>query len=166
METKISKKVAVESFIDLYDLHSQLFINVIKDLSDKDANNRLNTKANHPSWLAGSLVQARFEFAQLLGADVWSTYYDLFQNHKGIQEGITYPSLSDYKMDWERITPVLKELLLDVSEEKLEEVIEMEEMKFSVYDMVTMLIHREPYCIGQIALYRRLLGYEAMKYPF
>ena len=32
------------------------------------------------------------------------------------------------------------------------------------YDLVTFIIYREANCIGQIALWRRLLGYEAMKY--
>lgn len=166
METKINKKEAVEAFMDLYDLHSQLFLNVIAGISDKDANNRLNTKANHPSWLAGSLVHERYDMANVLGTKIQSTHNDLFNNHKGIQDGVVYPVLNEYRKDWERITPVLKELLLNVNEEKLEQVFEMEGMKFSVFDMVTMLIHREPYCIGQIALYRRLLGYEPMKYPF
>jgi len=166
METKLIKKDAIDSFMDLYDLHSQLFINVIKDISDKDANNRLNTKANHPSWLAGSLVHERFDLANTLGTNVQSTYDDLFNNHKGIQDGVLYPVLNDYKSDWEKITPILKEALLNVSEEKLEQNFEMGNMKFTVFDMITMLIHREPYCIGQIALYRRLLGYDPMKYPF
>lgn len=166
METKEMKKTSVDSFIGLYDLHSQLFINVINGISDKDANNRLNTKANHPSWLAGSLVHERYEMANLLGNNLQSTHNDLFKDFQGIKDGVVYPVLNEYKSDWEKITPILKEALLEVSEEKLEEVIEMPGMKFTVFDMVTMLIHREPYCIGQIALYRRLLGYEAMKYPF
>ncbi|HYG41157.1 MAG TPA: DinB family protein [Cytophagales bacterium] len=166
METKEMKKTSVDSFIGLYDLHSQLFINVINGISEKDANNRLNTKANHPSWLAGSLVHERYEMANMLGTNLQSTHNDLFKNFQGIKDGVVYPVLNEYKSDWEKITPILKEALLGVSEEKLEEVIEMPGMKFTVFDMVTMLIHREPYCIGQIALYRRLLGYEAMKYPF
>jgi len=166
METKVVKKDAIDSFMDLYDLHSQLFINVIDGISDKDANNRLNTKANHPSWLAGSLVQERFDLANTLGASVKSTYDDLFKNHKGIQDGVVYPVLYNYKSDWKKITPILKDAMLNVSEEKLEESFEMGSMKFTTFDMISMLIHREPYCIGQIALYRRLLGYDAMKYPF
>jgi hypothetical protein len=167
METKVIKKDAVDSFLDLYDLHTQLFRNVIKDISDKDANNRLNTKANHPSWLAGSLVQERFDLAGMLGSNsLQSTHHDLFKNHQGIQDGVLYPVLNDYLQDWNKISPILKDALLDVPEEKLEQVFEMPGMKFTVFDMITMLIHREPYCIGQIALYRRLLGYEAMKYPF
>jgi hypothetical protein len=167
METKVIKKVAVDSFMDLYNLHTQLFRNVIKDISDKDANNRLNTKANHPSWLAGNLVQERFDLANLLGSTKLQPTFDhLFNNHQGIKDGIVYPVLSEYLADWDMVTPVLKEALLNVNEEKLEEVLEMGDMKFTVFDVITMLIHREPYCIGQIALYRRLLGYEAMKYPF
>ena len=69
-----------------------------------------------------------------------------------------------YKKDWDRITPVLREALGNVTEEKLNENFEMGEEKMTVFDLVTFLAHREAYCIGQIALYRRLLGYEAMKY--
>ena len=36
--------------------------------------------------------------------------------------------------------------------------------KYSWYEMIYFTIDRESYCIGQLALFRRLLGYEAMKY--
>jgi len=32
------------------------------------------------------------------------------------------------------------------------------------YDLISFLTYREANCIGQIALWRRILGYEAMKY--
>jgi hypothetical protein len=32
------------------------------------------------------------------------------------------------------------------------------------FDLIAFIIYREANCIGQIALWRRLLGYEAMKY--
>jgi hypothetical protein len=90
--------------------------------------------------------------------------HELFRDHKGIQDDVTYPSLESYKQDWNRITPVLREKLANVSDEKLKEKIEMGDETMTVFDMVTFHAHREAYCIGQIALYRRLLGYAAMKY--
>ena len=35
---------------------------------------------------------------------------------------------------------------------------------YTLFDSITFSTDRESYCIGQIALYRRLLGYDAMKY--
>ena len=61
METIQSKDNRVSSLIYLYDMHSGFFTNVLDGISDKDAYNRLDTKANHVAWLAGSLVQQRFE---------------------------------------------------------------------------------------------------------
>jgi hypothetical protein len=36
---------------------------------------------------------------------------------------------------------------------------------YTFFDTTVFCIDRESYCIGQIGLFRRLLGYEAMKYP-
>jgi hypothetical protein len=53
---------------------------------------------------------------------------------------------------------------MNVSDEKLDSDFEMPEMKFPWFDMITFMLYREANIIGQIALWRRLLGYEAMKY--
>ena len=52
METK-TVSTRIEPLLFLYDTHTDLFPNVIDGISDKDAHNRLNTKANHVAWLAG-----------------------------------------------------------------------------------------------------------------
>ena len=44
------------SFLVLYDMHSTYFHSVLEGIKDEDRHNRLNTKANHIAWLAGSLV--------------------------------------------------------------------------------------------------------------
>ena len=157
------------SLIVLYDMHTTYFANVIVDISDKDSHNRLNTKANHIAWLTGSLVEQRYEIANMLGSDPDSyreqAVHDLFKDNKGIQDNITYPSLAEFKKDWETISPILRDALINISEEKLDESFEMMPgMKMTYYDLVTFIIYREANIIGQIALWRRLLGYEAMKY--
>jgi hypothetical protein len=37
-------------------------------------------------------------------------------------------------------------------------------MKFSVYEMASFQTYREANCIGQIALWRRLLNYDPINY--
>ena len=166
METTIAKKTSIDVLSSLYDLHTKLFYNVIVGISDKDANNRLGTKANHIAWIAGSLVQGRYALANVLGIDKKQTSDKLFENFKGIQDNVTYPPLAEFKKDWENITPVLKDLLVNLSEDQLNgpDPLNMPGGDFTLFDSLTFCIDRESYCIGQIGLYRRLLGYEAMKY--
>lgn len=153
------------SLLVLYDMHTAYFANVIAGISDKDAHNRLNTKANHIAWLTGSLVEQRYEIANALGHNGKQSAYELFKENKGIQDGVTYPPLATFKKDWENISPVLKNALGAVSDEKLDESFEMMPgFKMTYYELITFIIYREANIIGQLALWRRLLGYEAMKY--
>ena len=155
----------MHSLVILYDMHTTFFTSALEGITDEDAHNRLNTKANHIAWLTGSLVQQRHELANALGIDKNQQAEDLFKDNKGIQDGITYPSLSVFKEDWSSISPLLREALLTVNTEKLDSSFEMMPgMSMTYYDLITFIIYREANCIGQIALWRRLLGHEAMKY--
>jgi hypothetical protein len=164
METKtISNRMY--PLIVLYDMHTKFFLKAIEGISDKDAHNRLNTKANHIAWLTGSLVQERYEMAGLLGATgLKQSANELFKDRKGIQDNVTYPPLAEFKKDWETISPVLRNALVNVGDEKLDSKFEMPEMAMPYFDLITFITYREANCIGQIALWRRLLGYDAIKY--
>ena len=152
------------ALVTLYDWHTQFYLNAIDGISDEDALKRLDTKANHVAWIAGSALEERFEVAKLLGIEIEPSSHEFFANHKGIQEGVTYPSLTSYKADWEKISPLLREKLLTVTDEYLDKVIEYPEMSFPVYEMISFNTYREANCIGQIALWRRLLNYPPIKY--
>lgn len=146
METKtVSSRM--QSLIVLFDMHTTYFSRVIEGISDEDAHNRLNTKANHVAWLVGSLVQERYELANDLGQEtLQQSANELFKDHQGIKDGVSYPSLS-------------------VSDEKLNSTFEMMPgMTMTYYDLITFITYREANCIGQMALWRRLLGYDPMKY--
>ncbi|RZK92296.1 MAG: DinB family protein [Pedobacter sp.] len=153
-------------FLALYDMHTPFYHSVLEGINEEDAINRLNTKANHISWLAGSLLQERYELANLLGVDLKSSANELFKHHQGIKEEYQYPTLSAYKEDWNTISPILREKLFTVTDEELDKVIDfpVEQMSFPLFEMVSFNTYREANCIGQIALWRRLLGYDAMKY--
>jgi len=152
------------SLLVLYDMHTDFFARALDGISDSDSHNRLNTKANHIAWLTGSLVQQRYDMANGLGGDHHHAAGELFKDNKGIQDGITYPSLDEFKKDWNVISPLFRELLMTVTDEKLDSDFEMPDMKFPWFDMITFMLYREANIIGQIALWRRLLGYEGMKY--
>ena len=164
METKtVSNRMF--SIVVLYDMQTTFFANAIEGLSDEDRHKRLNTKANHVAWLTGSLVEQRYEIANILGADLKQSAHELFKDNKGIQDDVVYPSLTEFKKDWENITPVLREALISADDKKLDESFEMMPgMSMTYYDLITFCTYREANCIGQIALWRRLLGYPGMKY--
>lgn len=166
METITYNKSALHTLLMSYDLHSRLFENVIEGISDKDAQNRLNTKANHIAWIAGSLVHERFELANVLDIEKKQTSNKLFEDHKGIQDNVPYPSLQEFKKDWKDITPILRNALVNISNEQLENTdpYQMPGEHLTLFDAMVFIIDRESYCIGQIGLYRRLFGYEPMKY--
>ncbi len=166
METKTATKSSTEVLLNLYDFHTKLFYNVLSDLSDKDANNRLGTKANHIAWIAGSLVQGRYTLASFVGINKKQTADKLFEDNKGIQDSAAYPPLAEYKKDWENISGDLKDAMTNLSEEQWNapDPFKMPGGNYTMFDSFIFCTDRESYCIGQIALYRRLLGYEAMKY--
>lgn len=155
----------IKPLLFLFDIHTKLFPNAIEGISGKDSVNRMGTKANHVAWLAGSLVHQRFDIANLLGSEMKDTANELFKDFKGLQENADYPSLDTYIKDWEKISPPLKELLESVTDKKLESIYDMGEMKVTHFDMIGWSVHREAYLIGQLGLWRRLMGYDAMKYP-
>jgi hypothetical protein len=164
METIKVKDSRVYSLVALYDLHTGFFSKAIDGISDDDAHNRLNTKANHIAWLTGSLVEQRYEMGRHLGIEKKQAGNEFFKDNKGIQNGTRYPALADFTKDWDAINAELRNAFVNTSAEQFDKSIDMGGMKMTLYELVTFIIYREANIIGQIALWRRLLGYEAMKY--
>ena len=166
METVTPQKMSMPVLINMYDWHTKLFKNVVDGISDKDAQNRMNTKANHIAWIAGSLVNGRYALGKFMQVDLQPASYELFKDYKGIQDNISYPSINEFKIEWDMITPLLKNAMNNLSEEQLSgpDPFKMPGGPYTFLDTIVACIDRESYCIGQIGLYRRLLGYEAMKY--
>jgi hypothetical protein len=59
---------------------------------------------------------------------------------------------------------LLQEALNKASDAQLNEPFEMPGMKISMFEMISFSTYRDANCIGQIALWRRLLGYAGMNY--
>jgi hypothetical protein len=126
--------------------------------------NRLNSPANHPAWLAGSLVHQRFQMASETGSGLKQRGGELFQNNQGIQDGVKYPTIAAYLEDWRRITPEARNALVIIDDQKLDSDFQMGGMKMTYNELISFSIYREANIIGQLALWRRLLGYPALKY--
>ncbi|PWS28628.1 hypothetical protein DHW03_01895 [Pedobacter yonginense] len=163
METK-PKSSRLYGILVLFDMHSDFLIRALDGIQEEDAQKRLDTKANHIAWITGSVVQGRYFLAQSFGIALSSVTDQLFSNNKGIVDDARYPSLSQLKEDWQKITPLLKEALIQATDEKLDEAFEMPGMDITLFDMISFSTYREANCIGQIALWRRLLGYAGMNY--
>ncbi len=163
METQTAS-TRTKGLLTLFDYHTGFFAKALEGISVEDMHNRLNTQANHPAWLAGSLVNQRFLMASETSTGFKQTGEELFKNHKGIQDGIKYPTAAEYLKDWEKITPEARKALVEIDDKKLDSEFDMGGMKMSYYDLISFNIYREASIIGQLALWRRLLGYPAIKY--
>lgn len=162
--TTQTASVRTSALLTLFDYQTGFFPKVLEGLSDDDMHNRLNTAANHPAWLAGSLVNQRFMMASETGSGLQQTGGELFKNNQGIQDGVRYPSVENCLADWNRITPEAREALVKIDDEKLDSDFDMGGMTMTYYEMICFSIYREASIIGQLALWRRLLGRPAMRY--
>ncbi len=153
-----------QGLLTLFDMQTTFFERAIEGISEEDFKNRLNTKANHIAWLTGALVQQRFSMTSETHPELKQTGGELFKDNKGIQDDATYPSAAEYLKDWKMISPLGREVLVNIDDAKLDSIIDMGFMKMSYYDLITFSIYREASMIGQIALWRRLMDYPAMRY--
>ncbi|RYG02042.1 MAG: DinB family protein [Chitinophagaceae bacterium] len=163
MATKTTS-TRTEGLLTMFDLQTGLLARALDGISPEDLYNRLGTKANHIAWLAGSLVNQRFSMVQETNPEMKQTGSELFDNNKGIQDDAKYPTKDEYLADWNRISPLSQKVLIDIDDAKLDSEIDMGGMKMSYYDLITFSLYREASIIGQIALWRRLLNYPALKY--
>lgn len=153
-----------QGLLALFDLQTGFLARALDGISETDMHNRLGTEANHMAWLAGSLVAQRFEMASETKHDVKQTGAELFADNKGIQADAKYPSNDDYLKDWSAITPHARKGIQQMDDAKLDSVLDMGGWKMTWHEMVTFTLYREASIIGQLALWRRLLGYPALKY--
>ncbi|WPU94333.1 DinB family protein [Mucilaginibacter sabulilitoris] len=163
METKTASR-RTEGLLTLFDMQTTFFARAIEGISAEDTYNRLNTKANHIAWLTGSLVQQRYNMTTETRPELKQTGDELFKDNKGIQDDAKYPTSAEYLKDWEKISPVAREVLLNMDDEKLDSEIDMGFMKMTYYELLSFTIYREASIIGQLALWRRLLNYPALRY--
>ncbi|MFC3559365.1 DinB family protein [Pedobacter jamesrossensis] len=163
MKTKpISDKLY--GLVVLYEMHTDFLLKALAAIDEKDAKKRMDTKANHIAWITGSVVYGRYHLAKSFDIDLLSSTGELFKDNQGIIDDANYPSIEEFTKDWQKISEPLLQALLNATDKKLDEPYEMPGMKMTLFDMISFGTYREANCIGQIALWRRLLGYPGMNY--
>jgi hypothetical protein len=163
METKTASS-RMQGLLTLFDMQTTFFARAIEGISEENMHNRINTKANHMAWLTGSLIAQRYYIIKESHPELKQNGADLFEDNKGIQDGARYPSNADYLKDWGKVSPIAREVLVAATDEKLDGEIDMGFMKMSYYELISFTIYREASIIGQLALWRRLLDYPALRY--
>jgi hypothetical protein len=158
-----TESTRTQGLLALFDLQTPFFQRALEGISEEDTYNRLNTQANHIAWLAGSLVHQRYNMVSETNPGMQQIGYELFKDHQGIQDA-KYPTISEYIKDWNTISPIAREALVAISDEKLDSYFDMGFMKMTYFELISFTIYREASIIGQLALWRRLLGYPALKY--
>ncbi|TDX87271.1 DinB family protein [Epilithonimonas xixisoli] len=168
MDQPNSKKLDI--IIPAFRAHSQTFMMVLDGISEEDAKKRIDGKTNHIIWMVGNFLDMRYALGNVLGLDAKNPHSDLFFQGKALDESFSYPSLEELKANFHQISPLVYQKLLDATDEDLDQDFPMgmgvDFFKENTLNFVGMCISREDYISGQIALMRKILGYNAMKYDF
>ena len=164
------KSQKLDIIIPAFRGHSQSFLMVLESISEEDALKRIERRTNHIIWMVGNFLDMRYAMGNVLGLTEEFQYKDFFFQGKALDESLAYPSLQDLIKDFHRISPLVYQRLLQVTDEELNKAFPMgmniEFFPEDVLNFVGMCIGREDYLCGQMGLMRRILGYDAMKYDF
>jgi uncharacterized damage-inducible protein DinB len=157
-----------------YDLHDVLFNNVIAGISDAESNTPIADRTNSAKWLAGHLLWANANFANIGGIKIDVKWRDHFHTREGGgPEDLNappspLPTLQEIKDKWSQDSPVLRKALENLPEQALDTVIEINH-PIAPFDntlggLWAFINHHQAYHIGQIGIIRRALGKPAMSY--
>ena len=168
MDKPKSKKLEV--IIPAFRSHSQTFVMVLEGISEEDAKKRIEGKTNHIIWMVGNFINMRYNLGWVLGLKEEDPFSDLFFQGKALDESFNYPTLEQLKESFHKISPLVYQKLLEATDEDLDKDFPMgmgiDFFQENVLNFTGMCISREDYLSGQIALMRKILGYDAMKYNF
>jgi hypothetical protein len=157
-----------------YDLHDVLFNNVIDGISDEEANFSLKDPTNSVKWLAGHLLWANANFANIGRTKIEVKWRDHFYTKEGgSSEDFNappsqLPTLQEIRNKWNEDSAVLRKGLAGLPELALNTIIDI---KHPIYPfdntlggLWAFINHHQAYHIGQIGILRRALGKPAMSY--
>ncbi|HAS47201.1 MAG TPA: hypothetical protein DCS93_42355 [Microscillaceae bacterium] len=165
METQIDKATDI-TIVNQYKLHAHLFNNVLVDITDEDAHQRMSDTTNSFAWIAGHILWTQYSLANLLGITSENPYQEQFASGKKFDAQADYGSLEKMKADWNVLVPKITESMEQMSIEKLNAPspfpIPYEEQ--TIRGLLGFQMHHLGYEIGQLGLYRRFLNKAAMSY--
>jgi hypothetical protein len=150
----------------IFKLNERLFINTLKDVSEDQAQERIIGHVNPVNWIAAHTVWARYNALAFLGAPANNPYNDLFENFRGYDPSLKYPSLSEIKDEWKKVSRLLDNALALVTEEHLasDAPIKNPTGDFTNGGTIAFFAQHESYDVGQLGLLKKFFTKEAMSY--
>ena len=150
----------------IFNLNSDLFLNVTEEITDEMAMIRPDKQINNVIYISAHLLDARYYISNLLNLEVANPFKEIFEKVKKVEQSVQLPGLTRIRRTWKELSPQLSNQLAEVSEEVLHR---KAPFKFPVADSTilgatTFLISHESYHIGQLGLLRKYLGLSGMKY--
>lgn len=162
---EVSKNLDVQVLKSQYDLHARLFSKNLADISDKEANQRINN-SNSLTWIVGHTLDIQYNLAALLGLEVENKYAEQFAFGKPFDPNADYPSLSKMIADWDALSLQISAAFEKLKEEQLNASspfpLPMSEQTFR--GLFAFQMHHLAYEFGQIGLYRKYLGKKPFSY--
>jgi hypothetical protein len=165
---------AKKVLLDQFDLHNLLYNNVIADISDAESNKCVADPMNGVKWLAGHLLWAQHNLANIAGVKLDLPWRDHFHTKQGgSPEDFNapkseLPTLQQVKDKWNEFALLIRTGLENLPDEALNTVIEVKHpiapFDNTLAGLWAFINHHQAYTIGQIGILRRGLGKEAMKY--
>lgn len=165
-----AKKVLLNQF----DLHNVLYNNVIADISDEESNTYIADQMNSVKWLAGHLLWANANLANIGGSKITVLWRDHFHTKQGATpEDLAappspLPTLDEIKNKWNEDIATIRAGLANLPDQALETVISIPHpiapFDNTLAGLWAFINHHQAYTIGQIGILRRGLGKDAMKY--
>ena len=150
-----------------FSLHNVLFNNVLDQITDEEANTSIAPPMNSFKWLAGHVLNSQGHLATLSGVDIaipWARHFAA----KATDVKTVTPTLAEIKAKWNEIHPQLQASLENLSEEALNQAIEIPH-PIAAFDNTlggfwAFINHHQAYTIGQMGILRRGFNKDAMKY--
>ncbi len=158
---------AKELLLSQHDLHTVLFNNVLKDISEDEAIIRLVPTINNIKWLAGHLVWGQTGLARMGSVKMEIKWIDHYNTQIPAPPGpeIAIPGLEEIKNAWNQYSSSICEGLKKLTDEMMDSPMEFPMPAFrTIGGLWAFINHHQAYTIGQIGILRRALGKDAMKY--
>ena len=150
----------------IFNMNDRLFLSTLDGITEEQAKERITGHVNPVNWIAAHTLWARYVTLMILGSPVDNPYNDLFENFKAYDASLNYPTLSEIKSEWKKVSGLLQEAIKNVTEEHLvaDTLIKSPIGDYTNTGTVAFLTQHESYDIGQLGLLKKFLTKEAMSY--
>ncbi len=147
-------------------MNDRLFNSALEGISEEQSKERITGHVNPVNWIASHTVWARYNTLMFLGKPADNPYNGLFENFKAYDVSLNYPSLSEIKSEWKKVSVLLNDALGSVSEEHLagDSPLKSPIGDFTNGGTIAFLAQHESYDIGQLGLLKKFFTKEAMNY--